>query len=391
MIINAPEINYKNDEIVFSTKVNFTGLDKELWYSLDKEFDYLVSSRVDTALLALLVPAMAEGEDIKINGDLSEELYYNLSGKVQDVLCIIIPTLQKIKIYPSSLKSETEQALGVATGFSGGIDSFGALADHFYNKISPSFKLTHLLFHNVGSHGSGSAGYELFKKRYENLKKHPEKIGLPFVAVNSNMDTFYKKSLGFQRTHTLRNTAVALLLQKGIGKYLYASTYEYKDVFVGKTYDISYSDPILLPLVSNEIMKAISVGSEYSRVQKTRIISEITDTYGFLDVCTNSKSRSKQNCGFCWKCNRTILTLEIAGKADLYEDVFDFKAYNKGKRRSNFIAVVLSSKDPLLREIAEYAKEVNFKFPIYSRILAKTGPESLDLLKKLKRNVIFKK
>lgn len=388
MTIDTPTISYKENEIIFSTKVNFAGLDKELWYSLDKEFDYLVSFRVDTALLALLIPAMAEGEDIKINGDLSEELYYNLSGKVQDILCTIIPTLKRIKITPQSLKSEIKQAPGVATGFSGGIDSFSALADHFYNKTIPSFKLSHLLYYNVGSHRSGSAGYERFRKNYEFLKKHPEKMGLPFVAINSNMDDFYKKKgLGFQKTHTVRNAAVALLLQKGIGKYLYASTYQYKDIFIGITYDLAYSDPILLPLISTESMKAISVGSEYSRVQKTIMVSELPDTYNFLDVCINSRPGIKQNCGFCWKCNRTILTLQIAGKADLYENVFDFKAHNKGFRRLNFIANLLASKDPLLSEIADYAKEENYTFPKYSRILAKAGAGSLNHLKKLKRQL----
>lgn len=391
MTINAPEFSYKNNEIIFSSKIIFKGFEQELWFALDKEFEHLISSRIDTALLALLVPAMAEGEDIEINGDLSEELYFNLSGKVQEILCTISPSLQKIKIYPTNLKSETEQASGVATGFSGGIDSFTALADHFYNEVSPSLKLTHLLFHNVGSHRSGSAAYELFKKRYDLLKEQPEKIGLPFIAVNSNMDSFYKKGLGFQKTHTIRNTAVALLLQKGIGKYLYASTYQYKDIFVGETYDLAYCDPILLPLLSTETMKAVSIGSEYTRVQKTIMVSKIPDSYNFLDVCTNSKPRTKQNCGFCEKCNRTILTLEIAGKAINYKNVFDFEAHNKGKRRLNFFAILLSSRNPLYREIAEYAKENKYTFPAYSRILSRTGAGSMDRMREIRRKFFLKK
>lgn len=73
-------------------------------------------------------------------------------------------------------------------------------------------------------------------KRRERLKPIVERIGLPFVTVNSNVSTFYQ-GWRFQATHTPRNTSVALLLQQGIGRFLYVSTYSYSDIYVDKTDD----------------------------------------------------------------------------------------------------------------------------------------------------------
>jgi hypothetical protein len=124
--------------------------------------------------------------------------------------------------------------------------------------------------------------------------------------VNSNVDAFYGKGLGNQQTHTLRNASVALLLQGGIGRYLYASSYNFKNVFVGATYSMAYSDTIALPLLSTEVLDAISVGSEYTRIEKTLRVAEIPDSYGTLDVCVSPKKAG--NCSTAGNaCGRSSL------------------------------------------------------------------------------------
>lgn len=385
MRIDAPKIILRNNELVYTVQVHFANNLEVLWYSVDAKYADIVSNRSDAALLGLLIPAMAKAEDIYIDGEISEKLYFNLSGRYQTILKSIIPSLQIVKIYPSLIKSSNEQASGVATGFSAGVDSFSVLADHFYSSSLPGYQVTHLLFNNVGSHGKGSKGHDVFKKSYASLKEHADKTGLPFVYVDSNLDSFYK-GLGFQQTHTPRNTSVALLLQKGIGKYLYASTFGYNNIFVGKTYDMAYSDAITLPLMSTEVLDAVSVGSEYSRVEKTLMVAELEASYNALDVCVNPNGSTFRNCSTCWKCKRTLLTFEIAGVIDRYKNVFDLKAYQNGNTRSNFIAEVISSKDPLLNEIVTYSRNQNYRLPFYSHVLAKTGiPSLVKGLKKVKR------
>jgi len=370
MIINKPELTHRNGYIQYCVQVRFLGERKALWYRLSEEYADLVSDRSDAPLVALLIPAMLRGEDIHLEGTISEKLFYNLSGPFQKVLKLIIPSLHFITIIPSEVQPALSRGEGVATGFSAGIDSFCVLADHHYADVPKGFKITHLFFNNVGSHGPGENGNRrLFQKRYARIRPTTEKIGLPFIAIDTNMDSFYQ-GLDFQLTHTLRNASVALLLQRGIKRFLYASAYHYPNVFIGPSYEMAYSDTITLPLLSTETLDLISAGSEYTRVEKTLKVAKIADSYQTLDVCTEEDARTKINCSTCFKCKRTMLTLEIVGELDQYRDVFDLDTY--WRIRELYIAEVLCSKDPLLREIASFIKISGFKVPLSSRLYAYT-------------------
>ncbi len=359
-----PEINSENGEIRYCVNVRSSDCPETLWYSLSEEYGDLISERSDAPLVALLIPAMARGEDIYIEGTVSERLYYNLSGSYQHLLQMIIPSLRPIQIHPAEVKPAHVSGSGVATGFSAGIDSFCVLADHWYAADIPrGCRLTHLLFNNSGSHGHGDNGRNLFRERYARLKPTAERIGLPFIAIDTNIDDFYK-SLSYQQTHTPRNASIALFLQRGLGCYLYASTFHYRDVFIGSTYDMAYSDPITLPLLSTEAIDLFSVGSEYTRVEKTLRVADIEDSYLALDICTRGDKAG--NCSTCWKCKRTLLTLEIAGLLERYNGVFDLNAYRRV--RESYIAEVLKSEDPLLHEIAVFAKDCRFQTPDASRL-----------------------
>lgn len=363
IIINRPDIVENKDTVEYKVMVNYKKGEKTLWYRLAKEYAYLLSDRADAAVIALLIPAMVKGEDIHVKGTISESLYWSITDRYQILLKAIIPTLNIINIYPTELRDEVSNATGVATGFSGGIDSFTVLADYYYRKTTQGFHITHLLFNNVGSHGSGSDN--LFYERYNKLKTITDKIGLPFIAVNSNLDAFYQ-GIGFQKTHTNRNVSVAHLLNGGIRRFLYASTFNYRNVFIGPTYDMAYCDSIILPLLSTPTLDCISVGSEYNRVEKTLKVAKIKDSYDTLNVCV--KSNQGKNCSVCWKCMRTLLTLEINGYIHLYKNVFDIQAYFN--KRNIYIAKVIRSKDPLLVEIKDHAKTIQFKFPLISYIYA---------------------
>lgn len=367
MRIGKPQIITEKHRSIYRVAVESTAGKEALWYSLHDSYRHLVSDRSDAALVALLIPAMSSGEDIHVDGVISDRLYYNLSNSLQILLQHIAPSLRKINICPEDIQSEqVAPAHGVATGFSGGIDSYCALADYYYADVPTRLRVTHLLFNNVGSHGSG--GEKLFCKRYRQLMPAAERIGLPFLMVDSNLDSFYVDDFGFQQTHTLRNVSVALLLQGGIGRFMYASTYKFSDAFVGCTYDAAYSDLVTLPLLSTDTLDACSIGSEYSRVQKTLRVAELPDSYGTLDVCVNASNGSGYaNCSKCWKCLRTLATLEIAGLLERYSDSFDLNVYES--QRKNYFARLLGSHDPLLREIVDFADDRSYSFPLSSRLL----------------------
>jgi len=153
MKIGSPKIIQNSETTKYEVEIESKSGSQTLWYELDEKFTNLITDLSDATLIGLLIPAMAAGEDIHIEGTISEKLYNNVKSTLQSILIKIIPSLKFIEIYPSKISDDYHPpASGVVTGFSGGIDSFCVLADHFYSKKPDQPKITHLLFNNVGSH-----------------------------------------------------------------------------------------------------------------------------------------------------------------------------------------------------------------------------------------------
>ena len=369
MLIGKPEILRRDGELVYRVSVDSPDSPDSLWFSVEEQFADLVSDSSDAALVALLMPAMARGEDIHLFGAVSERLYHNVSHHLQRVLQLVVPSLRRVAVHPTELRTGGERAPGVATAFSAGIDSFSTLADHLREEVAVGFRVTHLLFNNVGSHGHGERGGRLFHERYARIAPVVDRLGIPCVRTNSNMDSAYDQ-LTFRQTHTLRNAAVALLLQRGIGRWLYASTNSYHSASVAPSPDIARCDAIAVPLLATEDLDALSVGAEYTRVEKILRVAEIADSHQVLDVCVGSSRAG--NCSECWKCVRTLVVLEIAGLLDRYEASFDLSAYRM--RRNWYLGELLRADGPLEIEVVTFAREQGFSFPLSSRLRAWLKP-----------------
>lgn len=376
MKICKPDLFEQDGKVFYNVSVSSLAGDKTLYFSLDKQFSNFISGVSDAPLLGLLIPAMSMGEDIYVNGKISERLYFNLSGPYQKILQIVMPNLHQINIYPEYLYSDIHRGSGVISGFSGGIDSFCMLADHYYNDVPESYKITHLLYNNnLPTHVTD--GEILFTKRSNLTASLVEKIGLPLIVINSNLNDFYE-GFAFRKTHTPRNTSIALLLQNGAKRFLYASAYHYTDISIKPMQTMANSDAITLPLLSTESLDAVSVGSEYTRVEKTFRVANLKESYDSLNVCM----KNDRNCSRCEKCMRTLLTLEIAGLLDLYSNSFDLNKYRN--YRDEYIVKILQSSWSLHREIIEDASSQNFRFPRYLRLKART----LNSVKGIARKIL---
>ncbi len=360
--ISAPELRHTGDHLEYSVSYSFGSAGRGvLWYRVAAAHAELVSDRADAALVGLLIPAMLEGGDLHVEGPVTDELIHRLHHGYQGILRAVIPTLRPVSVIAERAAPAGDRARGVATGFSAGVDSFTVLADHHYDEGVPGrMKITHLLFNNVGSHGRGEWAANLFRDRYARAARIVDALDLPFVAVDSNLDdAFPSRKLNFQATHTPRNASVALLLQTGIGTWLYASGVPHTAVHVGPIYDMSYTDPVALPLLSTTALHLESSGGEYRRFDKTLRIADIPDTYNSLDVCVRDDLGG--NCSMCWKCLRTLAALDIAGSVDRYHGVFDLDVY--ARRRNRYLGVARLSHDPLVRELYEEARRRGFEVP----------------------------
>jgi hypothetical protein len=305
---------------------------------------------------------MKNGEDICIKGAISERLFYNLTAYYVNVLRLAIPSLKKINIIPESLDSGASFpcAGGVVTGFSAGIDSFCTIYDHLISDPPPHFKLTHFVFNNVGSHGQKdyAAARKLFNSRYELVKGFPQDKGIDFLKIDSNLNELLK--LGFQKTHIPRNVSALLMLQKLFAKYYYTSAYRYQDCYVGETNALAYTDPVAVHLLSTETLECISTGCQYSRVEKTARTAEIAEARHLLNVCI-TETHDGKNCSTCWKCCRTLVTLEMLGLLEEFDEIFDLDRWRRV--RSKYLLYMLSMKgDKLVNEIKEHAKHTHYSF-----------------------------
>ena len=363
MRITKPQIVHSGDLATYTVSVETRTGANILWYQLDRAHGHLLADTTDAAVIALLLPAMAAGEDLRIDGMVSARLLENLP-ELQRMLKRIIPPLRVVKLHAEDVHhGQPQSSAGVATGFSGGVDSFCTLADYFYDHPPGPGRITHLLFNNVGSHEAG--GESLFRRRYRRLLPVASRMGLPFLVVNSNLDAFYGRRLSFQQTHTLRNASVALLLQRGLSSWLYASGIPDQDAFVGRAPDLAYSDIVTLPLLSTEKLHAAAVGGCYSRVEKTQRIANVQDSFDSLDVCVSPYHGGlPTNCSTCFKCLRTLATLEIGGVLDRYPRVFDHARYRR--LRDGYLAGLPTSEDPCAKEIVLFAEQRQLALPVNS-------------------------
>ena len=363
MRITKPQIEHSGDLTTYKVSVETRTGANMLWYRVEGAHGHLLDDTTDAAVVALLLPAMATGEDLRIDGMVSARLLENLP-ELQRVLKQIIPPLRVVQFHAEAVHyGQPRPTAGVATGFSGGVDSFCTLADYFYDHPPGPGRITHLLFNNVGSHEAG--GESLFRRRYRRLLPVASRMGLPLLVVNSNLDAFYGRRLSFQQTHTLRNASVALLLQRGLSSWLYASGIPDQDAFVGPAPDLSYSDSVTLPLLSTETLHTASVGGCYSRVEKTQHIADVQDSFDSLDVCVSPYHDGiPTNCSACFKCLRTLATLEIGGLLDRYARVFDRARYRR--LRDGYLAGLSTSEDPCAKEVVRFAEQRQLALPVNS-------------------------
>ena len=321
------------------------------------------------------MPCMAANEPIILNGHLSRRLFTCLPN-IQVLLRSVYPELNIIPITAERLIGASKEIKNntIATGFSGGVDSFATVADIKAENIE------YFLFNNVGSHGG--AGERLFEQRYKLVSKCAAQLKTPLLKVNSNLDLFYDNELlNFVYNHTLRNISVALLFQQGINQFYYASAYHLSDFQFYNRPTIAHLDPILLPLLSTENIVVLPHGTLLTRFDKTKLITNFPDSYQYLDVCVDEES--EKNCSHCYKCRRTMATLDILGKRELYKEVFDFSLYDKKKLIVFY--ELYSDKAPMAVEIVNFAKQSNYSIPFGALLLSKTPSKVKQLYRVLKR------
>jgi hypothetical protein len=217
----------------------------------------------------------------------------------------------------------------------------------------PALRITHFSFHDVGSHTKEAT----FTRRLARIRRAASEFGRPLIVVRSNLPAFH--AYGFEPHHTLWNASVAIALGRGVATYLYSSSVPYRDLHVKRSVTTGYTDPVILPLLSASGVSCVSANAHLTRVEKTELIADWHLAHRWLDVCVRSADDGR-NCSTCRKCCRTILTLELLGKLDAFQDRFDLARYRSV--RATFVANLLDThSDPYVREILALADRSGVK------------------------------
>ncbi len=357
--------------------------DRQLWFKVTGEGDLDPGAAVASPVaVGLLFPAMLLGADLEIDGTVSPRLLFNLNNDVQGFLRIHDPRLRRIKIDARPDADPRTTAKGRAgTGFSAGVDSFATLAQYGHAGVAAGLRVTDLCIFDVGALGrSGRPEVEaLFQRAALRSRTFAAARGSGSFTVASNLDAFYAAlGLSFLQTHTLRNVAAALTLEGVFDTYLYSSGFGPGDIRVSQDDGMAAMDPILLPLLATERMTFLSAGAGFTRFEKTEIISASEDAQRLLDVCVTPAAQrqrfDKLNCSRCWKCARTMVSLDLMGKLDAFGGVFDVPHYRSNRRSLlDDLAIRALSGSRIDQEVVQLAKDAGWPSSSAAAVRAKAG------------------
>lgn len=310
------------------TKIKIDDKEDTLWIEVNEGYEkYLTFERADAFVVGILNWAMRKGHDIYTENPISETLYYQLTR-------YLIPTLSKWgkNLYETKLICSIDSSLinnagGIGTGITGGVDSLYTIMTNESDKF-PLHKITHLTFFNVGSHGKGEKAKRLYADRLDQAKRFCEENCYPLVEVNSNLQEVIKQEHFLTATYSA--TFAILSLQKLWKLYYLASAGNDFDVFRLKDNDLHCCEDyelFSLPLLSTDNLRIESSGAGVTRQNKIKELVKYEPSYKYLNVCTDTG----KNCSRCEKCIRTMIGLDATGELDKYSEVFDIDFYKNNK------------------------------------------------------------
>ena len=392
LLIKRIEKTYSDDKVILEFELDNGSKTEILWYSVDSQFEqYLCDDRCDGVVVSLFLAAMKYGyHSIKSNYPISRKLYYNLTYHVIPQLYLAGgKRLPRIKI-DTPLTDVTYNGSLVVTGMSRGVDSFSTMYEYGKQFELEEYRINAFTYFQAGAHHGWDAKMgrseetkqELYVNQMNKTKEFCAKYGYPLIVVDSNIDNILLnsgmfKEWSFDRTHTVRNLGIVMLLQKGISRYYYSSAYSLNAFKLTIDADMAHYEKWLIPHLCTESVEFYQSNQDWSRMDKVAKISQLEESYDYLQVCL---VKSK-NCGCCVKCKRTLIELDALGEETLekYKNSFDIETY-KREHRQEWFESILTEKEKSTSE-AQFLDEA-FVYAV------KYHPELIgDLVKEKREDV----
>ena len=345
----------------------------KLWFSVPSKYeDWLTDDVYDAFLVAVLYPAMYYKEDIEITGDVSKRVYYNIVSNVTAIVKMYDNSFRVPKITVSGYANAKKgDVLHVGTGFSGGVDSFSTLYDHYFTTDDPDYKIDTLFFFHIGQYGDVKLPetWERAKNRFSITENFAKEVNMNTCFMSTNLFDFYLPKWEFD-AGVLCRIASVLVFQRVLKRYYICNDYSYGEMIdLGEVYRSGHMDladmsnPYIMPLLSPEGLEIVCDGMQYTRGDKIEKIADDPLVAKFLNVCIGKSTTKAVNCGICYKCLHTMLTFDIIGKLNNLEKVFDLSYYAKVADEIKCQQVMLYGKEPYATSNVDLAKKYGYPMP----------------------------
>ncbi|SDD59121.1 hypothetical protein [Actinokineospora iranica] len=253
----------------------------------------------DAFLAAMMMPAMALREDVRVHAPVSRRLFRS-AFTIADIYTAWWPHLHSVELEAPVAGRESGDAVGLF--FTAGVDSFYSLIKDVARSTASDWEpVTHLVF--VNFERQTGARYEHLLER---LRHVASRTGKRLLVVDTNVRSMSEPTAFWPEYHGAALAAVALSLQGLLRRCLIAASHQYRHM------PPLGSHPLLDNQFSTEGLEIVHDGAEATRADKIfRLASEGDLPLDNLCVCWSSEPG--HNCGRCQKCVGTMVALELAG------------------------------------------------------------------------------
>ena len=265
----------------------------EIWVRVPHDFPLIQRGEIFVA--AALLEAMIRNEPLFIDDSapISPKLLSNLT-ELQNIYSCWNTDLFVIKIHANTNTEIVKQeAVGVGSFYSGGIDSSQTLVSHMD-------EITHLVY--IRGFGEFLQD-EVWNTCVSQNTAFANSLNKTLLPIDSNIwPFFHKRQISVYFFHGLILGGLAGLL--GFEKNFIPSSHTYSELLPWG------SHPLTDPLWGTELTEIIHDSAQYRRSEKTAIVASVPEVLNNLQVCWMS---NVHNCGACSKCVRTRVTLDLLG------------------------------------------------------------------------------
>lgn len=330
LYISLPYITEDINSAKMIVDISGDGIAKYSAYiSVNLKYKQFFSSEVsDYVLVCLLLYCMKNKFDLHFEGDLSEDLFYNIKEYLIPAISKNISIYSNIEISCRNLVNIKFNGNHVGTGLSCGVDSFYTILKNMKHSKESNLNIDTLTFFNAGASGmyGGNDARNTYLNRAKKFIDVADELNCDFLMADTNFNEFLM--MDHEATHVFRTLSIPLALQKYFNRYYFSSSYQYSD-FKFSAFDPSLYDLLNMSVLSTNNLRFTLVGGETTRIGKLLFISDYKIVQKNLNVCISGVD----NCNLCTKCWRTMLDLFLIDKLNLFNDCFDLKYFYSNKKK----------------------------------------------------------